>query len=160
MQCYYWCAEYPTAKTDTTELIISTMQGVLSLKVVVSGNGKRVNVYSGFDPGACIKTEEHRYVKALKKAVATNSPSSLAPLAYMGSVEDALVAVGSSACRAIKQAAEGGDEKVTTHWQMMLGEIEAQPKTTEKTAVRTKETSKPKVDRVRELSTDPEWGIF
>ena len=74
--CYLSEGRYDTAGTSTTDLFIATPTGALSVKIVASSNGRKTSVYSGFDPvlieSAIVNgamQPDHKYLRAQTKAV-------------------------------------------------------------------------------------------
>lgn len=85
----FYVGQYETDRTATTEVMCATHTGVISIKRVVSANGHKVNVYTGFDPklDEAVDPTEHKYKVALDKAVAKWKGQSQCSMA---SIEDVI----------------------------------------------------------------------
>lgn len=121
---------YQTEKSETSELVMVGPHGIISFKIVVSQNGKKTQVFSGFDPAAWQWGQsalgtlsdacwEHRYVEsqerqAKKYGVPVLDLEPGNPVAIVQSC-------GEHAANHIERAYMG-DEKVQTHWRMFHGD--------------------------------------
>lgn len=166
-----YAAQYQTDKTDTTEFVIGSEFGIASFKVVRTANGKRVNVYSGFEPstwkmdGTLPKMGqdtfwEHQYLNKLDKAVAkwAGRKDDIGPEPVQGfwPILERFDEDG-AACLA---SALLDDDKVGSHWRMIIGDetpVTSNVKATEKKAV-----FREKVASIHEtrMASDTGYGIF
>lgn len=66
-------AVYATDRSETTDVVAITGNGMLSVKVIQSSGGRKTSVFAGFDPfpetmSVDWQPDEHKYVLAQKKA--------------------------------------------------------------------------------------------
>jgi D-serine deaminase-like pyridoxal phosphate-dependent protein len=128
--CHGLVATYNTAKTETEEVVLMGPHGILSFKVVVSSNGRKTSVYSGYDPATwswdnTLKTGtmkqalwEHAYIDAQERSAKKNGGE----VASIGPNHPELVINECDRVLAILDAIQS-DEKVRDHWRMFMGEI-------------------------------------
>lgn len=158
-------ASWDTAKTTTQEIVLMGPHGILSIKVVYSG--KRTQVYSGFDvatwdrwPTMHNSLWEHKYIEAQEKNA--KKYGAVVMTVEDGSAEDILGYIGGDFETAVRNAASGLDEKVSSHWRMFLGLEEGV--SSARGAPRDPVPVTPKInpaDERRKLQmADADWGRF
>lgn len=184
--CAAWSGDWLTEKTRTSELVIGTKYGVASFRVVESRNGKKIDVYSGFDP---IETREdlgpagdtmpydpgtdlphlanaefweNRYASGVKKASEKwvgnyQGPDSMDVAAAVHTfVEGPLLANALSA-----------DPRIKSHFQMVSGDlarVSSAPKRSAaaaaKAAANQVKLATKEVEFKERVLVDDLWGIF
>jgi len=157
-------ASYLTEKTETTEVVIASKHAIISLKVVVSANGRKTAVYSGIDQAMVYEdTLNHRYFQNLWRSLEKYSGGQPAFMSEP-TVEACFLKLPVDIQDAIGRELIA-DEKVNAHWEMLLGNIPVQSsasgtrRTT--TTVASPKKGKPKIDRHSELlRVDDGYGIF
>lgn len=168
-------ATWLTGKTETSELLVMGRYGIASFKVVSSANGKKVQVFSGFDVATWVWSDvggssnlalwEHRYVEAQEKA-ATKWGSKVNDIPY-GEVIAVLDKLDPELQRALRNAI-AHDPKVKSHWHMICGTqtpvaSSGKAKATDvKSSAPEPRTSKPTADQIfrERMAADEGWGVF
>lgn len=80
-----YVATYSTDRSDTTDIVAITPNGMLSVKLISSSNGRKISAFAGFDPfpetmSVDWKPDEHKYVLAQTKAFTKWMGSKAQPL--------------------------------------------------------------------------------
>jgi hypothetical protein len=167
-------ATWLTGKTETSELLIMGRHGIVSFKVVRSGNGKKVQVFSGFDVRTWtwgtgptgegtmdLALWEHKYIEAQEKA-AKKWGSKVHDIPY-GDISSMLTGLDADIGEAIRDAIRS-DEKVSSHWSMINGLIPpvASGKSKGDHPATPPETPKRSAEQAfrERAAADEEWGMF
>lgn len=70
-----YVATYSTDRSETTDIVAITPNGMLSVKLISSSNGRKISAFAGFDPFPLTmsvdwRPDDHKYVVAQTKAFA------------------------------------------------------------------------------------------
>lgn len=168
MLVYFETAVYLTEKTDTTDIVLASRYGVLSVKIVRTGNGKKVSYYTGFDASVTVESDNldsHRYLTNLRNAAKKwnaeetiriggadiNSENLFDTIAQNGNADVA---------EAFKKAVRE-DSKARRHLAMILGDVPAETSSNKSAPAPKAEPEVPKRSHHEELlAIDEGYGIF
>jgi hypothetical protein len=145
MEHVVWRGNWETTKTETSEIAIGTKFGIMSIRVVESANGHKVDIYTGFDPISREPDEDgdiamsmsydgdtglpdketsefwsHRYPVAIAKAAA--KWGGLYKLEAQGdlTIEQAIDWLPAEVSEQVREFVHV-DAKALSHWRMLLG---------------------------------------
>lgn len=167
-------ATWNTDKTETHELVIASEFGILSVKVVKSQGGRKVQVFTGYDtpewewaagigphslPLAVIG---HKYIKAQRDAILRWNGPADTPLSLSGAPDEIIDKLPQALDQDI-WVAINSDPRMRSHWDMVNGEIPGV------SSVRGKSkdpvapqpfVSQSAVEAQNRRNSDPGWGLF